>query len=231
MDKTKIKELINRIIQDIIYQGHDTLSNRLDLMKNGLEIITATNREQNISNEDKVIVKRITEELINLKGNDLVVDMNSYIRKRINEVSEHLKEELSKLSYIETIEPIETFDNWIKSLRIFKMNGIYLKPDYYENSYDLYSDMRKIVLKRNSTEHQKIYTLRISEKLLEKSSQQTLPNNITLEKGDYELSEIIKLMTNNPQYYYSLKRSVLYHQINDSFESKEKAIKLYLLTK
>lgn len=54
---------------------------------------------------------------------------------------------------------------------------------------------------------------------------------MTLEKGDYELFEIIRLINNNPQYYYRLKRSPLYTEINNNFSTKEQANKLYLLLK
>ena len=68
-------------------------------------------------------------------------------------------------------------------------------------------------------------------KLLEQNNQKTLPPGITLEKGDYELSEIIRLINNNPQYHYRLKKSLLYNEINYKFDRKEHANKLYLLLK
>ena len=111
------------------------------------------------------------------------------------------------------------------------MNGIYLNSNYYENSYELYNDIRKIVLRESSNKHQQIYALRLSEKLLEQNNQKTLPPGITLEKGDYELSEIIRLINNNPQYHYRLKKSLLYNEINYKFDRKEHANKLYLLLK
>lgn len=229
--RIKIEELVNRYIEDIIYQNHDTWNNRLDLMKNNLEIITDINDKTDVNNKDKILVKNITEELIKLGKNPQEVNIKSYLRMRVYEVSKQLKEELSKLSYVENIESIETFDDWIKSLKIYKLNGNYLSLNYYDKSYDLYTDMRKIVLKRNSTVHQKIYAVRVCDKLLEEKNQETLPNKMSLKQGDYELSEIIRLISNSPQYHYELTRHVLYTQIKSNFDTKEHANKLYSLIK
>lgn len=101
--RLKTESLIKEYVKDIIYQNHDTWANRLDLMKNGLEIITDINAKQNVSNEDKVLVRNIIEDLIKLDVNNLEVDITSNRRKKIHEASEQLKAELTKLSCVEII--------------------------------------------------------------------------------------------------------------------------------
>ena len=188
-------------------------------------------RSKKTTNEELIALKTLTEELLNLGSSCYDENIRSYKRKMICKLSDEIKDIIQKLPPVEEKnEEIKTVDDWIKSLKIYKLDTSHLSSLYYQNSYDIYRDIRKIVLTKNPPHYKRIYAGRVAEKL--DSEKQKLPEQINLQIADYELSEMMRLIKDNKDFNYKLM-PFSYEKliINDRFERQEWSNNLLLLVK
>ena len=200
----EIKEKLYGLANNVFEISKTELWNeRIKLFESSLEIISEIKNNYYITEEDYLALRKLTQELIKQGIDKPVTDIKSYKRNNIYKLTNQLKEELAEIPSIEEKETeINNINDWIKSLKIYKLNGQYLSRNYYQTSYELYKDIRKIVLSKKTQNYKKIYVSRVMTKL--EDEQNNLPQNINIRIEDYELSELIRLIKNNPELNYEL---------------------------
>lgn len=176
---------------------------KIKIFTDNLNLITKL-RKRKLSDDECIALRKLTEELIKQGINEPVTNIKSYKRNQLFKLTSKAKKELEKIPYIQEPQPeINNINDWVKSLKIYKLQSDVLSENYYKNSYELYQDIRKIVLSKTIPNYKKIYVDRVIDKLEE--GQDKLPQSINLKIEDYELSELIRLIKNNPNSNYRLK--------------------------
>lgn len=229
-----IKQKLELLAKKIIYLNAEiTWNDRIKAFHKGLEIISDIMNQDNVRDDDYIALRKLTEELIKKGIDGPVTDIRSYKRDRLSELTAKLKEELTKMPDITEKElEIKNLNDWITALKIFKLDGQFLSMNYYESSYDLYCDMRKIVFTKTPPAYKRIYLGRIADKIENEENRSKLPETINLEIADYELAQLIRLIHNNPEFNYELMRfSYQNFVINQHFERGEWKNNLLLLIK
>lgn len=178
----------------------ETWSIKIMVFTDNLNLITKI-RKRKLSDDESITLRKLTEELIKLGIEEPVENIKSYKRTELFKLTTKAKRELEKIRYIEEQEPeIKNINDWIKSLKIYKLENNNLSQIYYQNSYELYQDIRKIILSKTVPNYQKIYAARVINKIEEQNKLSKI--NIKIE--DYELSELIRLIKNNSEFNYKL---------------------------
>lgn len=197
----KIKEMQQTLANKILEVCcEDKISKHIGLMEYTLEITNYLKNNQ-VEEKDLVIFRGLINESL-LYGAEERISMSNHYKK-LYRLTMEVKEELVNSNILVAEEPITDLNSWIKSLKIFKISDRYneLEEKTYQNSYELYQAMRKIILKRGSTKYKRIYVGMIVERLEEESKR--IPQNIQIHESDYELSQIIKLVRNSKECGYN----------------------------
>lgn len=188
---TKINDLIDNMIQ---YKGSISYRNYVQLLsEQALDIYNCI--EENKNNDEEMqeeyyVLGKLISRLLNNRRE------STRCSKKLKSLYEQLEEVLANIPKIEPQEvEITDINSLIKSLKIYKLSGTNLSQDTYQSSYQLYSDLRKIILNRNSTLTAKVYTGRIVDKLSSVTS-------IDIKQEDYELFCIMRLVKENPDFGY-----------------------------
>lgn len=188
---TKINDLIDNMIQ---YKGSISYRNYVQLLsEQALDIYNCI--EENKNNDEEMpeeyyVLGKLISRLLNNRRE------STRRSKKLKSLYEQLEEVLANIPKIESQEvEITDINSLIKSLKIYKLSGTDLSQDTYQSSYQLYSDLRKIILNRNSTLTAKVYTGRIVDKLSSVTS-------IDIKQEDYELFCIMRLVKENPDFGY-----------------------------
>lgn len=188
---TKINDLIDNMIQ---YKGSISYRNYVQLLsEQALDIYNCI--EENKNNDEEMqeeyyVLGKLISRLLNNRRE------STRPSKKLKSLYEQLEEVLANIPKIEPQEvEITDINSLIKSLKIYKLSGTNLSQDTYQSSYQLYSDLRKIILNRNSTLTAKVYTCRIVDKLSSVTS-------IDIKQEDYELFCIMRLIKENPDFCY-----------------------------
>ncbi len=188
---TKINDLIDNMIQ---YKGSISYRNYVQLLsEQALDIYNCI--EENKNNDEEMqeeyyVLGKLISRLLNNRRE------STRRSKKLKSLYEQLEEVLANIPKIEPQKvEITDINSLIKSLKIYKLSGTNLSQDTYQSSYQLYSDLRKIILNRNSTLTAKVYTGRIVDKLSSVTS-------IDIKQEDYELFCIMRLVKENPDFGY-----------------------------
>lgn len=231
----KFKELVNELIyMNTKYETRTiTWNETIKSFEKSLEIITDIKSQDNLTDDEYIILRKLIEKLIERGIDGPVTNIRSYKRNRLADLTTKAKKELEDIPTIEEkYKKIETLNDWIKSLRIFKLHDQFLSTQYYESSYELYSDIKKIILTKNPPMYKKIYLGRVVDKIENENNQRTLPQNLSLKIADYELSSLAKLIKDNPDFNFRLMNwSYEKDLINSRFERGEMVNNLRLLIK
>lgn len=196
----KINDLIDKVIHLSPNYNNITYNNYIKLLEQTLNVYNYIQKNSNnlVTNYDYYIMQNIIKELLN---NKLTSASRIDIKNKLEKLYQQLEEALKSIPKIET-KKVEVTDinSLIKSLKIYRLNGTYLSQNTYQSSYHLYSDLRKIILNRNSTMTAKVYTDRIVDKLSSVTS-------IDIKQEDYELFCIMRLVKQNPDFVYGVPSS------------------------
>lgn len=103
--------------------------------------------------------------------------------------------------------------------------------DYYQTTDEIYHDIRKIVFTKNPPHYKKIYAYRVVQKLDSEENQQKLPKGINLRAEDYELTELMRLIKNNPDFNIRYNWTYPKALIEERLEKEEWQNNLRLLIK
>lgn len=209
----------------------NTWNEYIDMMQDTLNIIKKV--DKNIKPNDLEILKGLIKEALNLGLLKKDPTIRSYKRNKLYNLTTQVKEEIENKPYLKyTEEEITDLNSWIKSLKIFKMGNNGLTEDIYENSYDLYQEMKKIILIKSSPAYKKIYVNKVVERLEEPDNIKKLPNNINIKTEDYELYQIIKLVKQSPEFdYHNLGILALTKSRNLDYQTNANRVKLLLKVK
>ena len=188
---TKINDLIDNMIQ---YKGSISYRNYVQLLsEQALDIYNCIEENKNNDvemQEEYYVLGKLISRLLNNRRE------STRRSKKLKSLYEQLEEVLANIPKIEPQEvEITDINSLIKSLKIYKLSGTDLSQDTYQSSYQLYSDLRKIILNRNSTLTAKVYTGRVANKLSSVTS-------IDIKQEDYELFCIMRLVKENPDFGY-----------------------------
>lgn len=232
--KQKLEELAHNIFEITGgYTYSPTWNQNIEAFNRSLEIISYIKNQTSVSDDDYLALRKLTEELITHGIDGPVTHIRSYKRNKLSELTAKVREELVEIPYIEEKKPeIKTVNDWIKSLKIYKLKDGFLSMDYYETSYDIYHDIRKIILTKNPPMYKRIYLGRVVDRLEDEGNKSKLPKNLSIQTEDYELTQLIHLIKDNPDFNYDLmpwkyERAL----INERFERGEWKNNLLLLIK
>ena len=197
-----------------------------------LETVAFIKQNKETSSNDWLVLRKLMEEILKLNI-ECEVEIKSYKREKFSKLRKQIKKELECIPYIKEKETeIKTVDYWIKSLKILKLRNSYLSKEYYQSSYELYQDIRKIIIKKNQPDYKRIYVGKVINELDKKENKSKLPANINLNIEDYELSQLVKLIRNNPDFNYELMPFKYENAlINHRLETGSWVNKLLLLVK
>lgn len=197
----KVDNKLNNLIDRIIYlaPGYNnsiTYKDYIELLEQTLAVYNYIQKKRSndlITDYDYYIIGKIIKKILN---NKLTSASRIDIKNKLERLYQQLEEALKSIPKIEP-EKVEVTDinSLIKSLKIYKLNGTYLSQDTYQSSSNLYSDLRKIILNKNSTMTAKVYTDRLVDKLSSITS-------IDIKQEDYELFCIMRLVKQNPDFVY-----------------------------
>lgn len=197
----KVDDKLNSLIDRIIYlaPGYNnsiTYKNYIELLEQTLNVYNYIQKKRSsdlITDYDYYIIGTIIKDLLK---NKLTSASRIDIKNKLESLYHQLEEILANIPKIEPQEvKITDINSLIKSLKIYKLSGTNLSQDTYQSSYQLYSDLRKIILNRNSTLTAKVYTGRVANKLSSVTS-------IDIKQEDYELFCIMRLVKENPDFGY-----------------------------
>ncbi len=227
-----IKEKQDKLIDEIVHvrggyayeckwDDHiNALERGIELASDTLHLISEedTSSNQKIDDHEIFATKILIEELLKVSGIDQPQKSRNYRVKKVYELSCILREKLNQIpDIVQEEEKVTSINSWIKSLRIFKMNSKFISTEYYQSSGDLCTDISKIVLKKTSPLYQKLYVGKVSS-LLDEENRKTED----ILKSDYELSELVRLTKDNPDFNYrklsSLEWTYQKALINDRIE-------------
>jgi hypothetical protein len=234
----EINQELENLAEEIIYLrgwyfSNITWGERIEIFKLGIDTISYIKRHPTVNSDCWYKLRKLIEELLKMGISEPVTDIESYKRVEIFNLTEKLKQELDSIPYIaDEIIEIKTVNDWIESLKIYKLGDGFLLEDYYQSSDDLYRDIRKIVFTKNPSKYKKIYAGRVINKLSNEENQSKIPSSINLRIEDYELTELIRLIKNNPDFNYELmNRDYQNILINERLEHGEFTNNLLLLVK
>lgn len=193
----QIEKLIDRIIYICPpYNSSLKLKDYTSLLRKAIDTIYYVTRNVKAVESDYYVLKKVAEDLLDNKPSGAVSE-----NPKIKELYHKLKLSIKDIPPIESKEIIEKptdIDSLIRSLKIYKLDESYLSKDIYLSSYELYSDLRKIILKRNSSLTKKLYVGHVAQKL-------SNVKNIDIKQEDCDLFNIIKLTKSNPDFNYKAR--------------------------
>jgi len=206
-----IIETQEKLVSEIVYvKGSYAYQCKWDdyiqALEVGIDLVTETlqrlecgennGNDTQINSHEILVTKTLLEELLNVVGaTNPPEKKRNYRLKKIYELSCILREKLEQIpDIVPEKEEITSFNHWIKSLKIFKLNHGFVSSEYYQSRDDLYGDLRKIVLQRTPPLYKMFYARKVAD-LLEKENDGIL-------KSDYELSELVRLVQGNKEFDY-----------------------------
>lgn len=227
----EINQKLEELAKTIIYiHGDITWNEQLVAFRKALDIILFIKNQEYVEDKQWLVLRKLTDELLK-KGIDRpVIDIKSYKRNRLYDLTLNVMEEVKNIPYIEDkSKEILSIDDWVESLKIFKLAGSFLSMDYFHTSDDLFYDLRKIIL-NSSALYKRIYVGRVVEKL--DRNQRSIPKNLDLRTENYELFELIRIFKNNPNYnIHLMKKAYSISDIDYRFTRCEQKNKILLMTK
>lgn len=199
MKKLDVK--LNNLIDKIVilspgYNNHITYSKYIELLEQTLDVYNYIQKKRSndlITDYDYYIIGTIIKDLLKHKlTNASRID----IKNKLESLYHQLEEALVNIPKIESQEvKITDINSLIKSLKIYKLSGTKLSQVTYHSSYQLYSDLRKIIFNRNSNLTTRVYAGRIANKLSSITC-------IDIKQEDYELFCSMRLIKENPDFGY-----------------------------
>lgn len=195
----KVDNKLNNLIDRIIYlaPGYNnsiTYKDYIELLEQTLAVYNYIQKKRSndlITDYDYYIMRKIIKEILN---NKLTSASRIDIKNKLESLYHQLEELLTNIPKVEIPEiRVTDINSLVRSLKIYKLKGNFLSPDTYQSSYQLYSDLRKIILNRYSTMTEKVYANRIINQL-------SSATNIDIKQEDYELFCIMKLVKENPDF-------------------------------
>lgn len=190
----QIEKLIDRTIYICpAYNSSLKLKDYASLLRKAINTIHYVTRNIEAVESDYYVLRKVAEDLLNNKPSGCISENH-----QIKELYYKLKLSMKDIPPVESKEIIEKptdIDSLIRSLKIYKLDGAYLSENIYLSSYELYCDLREIILKRNSSLIKKLYVGHVTRKFSNIKS-------IDIKQEDYELFNIIRLTKDNPSFNY-----------------------------
>ncbi|MDE5587055.1 MAG: hypothetical protein K2I72_01635, partial [Bacilli bacterium] len=186
----------------------------------GANMVSDDRSYPRIDYRETIATKVLCEELLKVAGlKEEPTNKRNYKGKRIYNLSCDLRRALEQFPRtVEDKEKPDSLNGLVKSLQIFKLESREISTDFYETGGDLYSDIRKIVLKKESPLYKKFYAGKVAS-ILKEGNNET--ENFLAE--DYELEQLVTLIEGTPDFYcrrrndWSVKKAIIDERINKGF--------------
>ena len=150
---------------------------------NAIETVKKLKNNSNMSDTEKQILLRLVNELLKECGcNERTIEekkqYRSYKLDRLASCTTILKNEIKDFNIIKA-ERVENVNDWIKSLRIFKLSKkeSVLLDSYYQTVEELYSDLRDALLNKKITAFKLLYIKKIIEIIENSENKEMLQEN------------------------------------------------------
>ena len=225
---------LEELAETIVFLGHENTYNQdIIAYTKGLNIIRDIKKQEQVEDKEWLILRKLANKLVEAGITTPVTNTRSYKRNRLHDLTMKVITEIETIPYIEDEKvEIKTVDDWIKSLKVFKLKDSFLSMEYYQTSYDMYQNIRKIVLNKNAPVYKRIYVGRVVNELISDDNKTSFPENLDLKAEDYELFELIRLIKDNPNFNYNLmKSSHKKYEIDYRFEKSAHKNKILLIVK
>lgn len=192
----------------------------IKLLEQGLETITYVKNYPAIGKDELEIAINFGESIVWFGKSGSWGKNNERLRKKLYQLVEQMEKEIESMKKMTPMDHKYTdLNEWIESLNIGKFIGQHVGTEQYQTSYELFVDLRKVIMDKKASQKQEIYTGRIVDQLDE--GRKSLSENCKIEVSDYELAQLIKMIQSNPRYHYKL----LHHQYNScSLEEIHKSV-------
>lgn len=172
-----------------------TFNKRIETFDEAIELVKKFKVDKDVKEEEKEILYKLVKELIKEHGvNERTSEekkaYRSFKTDRLASRTTVLKNEIKDLDiYEEPVIIIKDVNDWIKSLKIFKVDKkkSMLVDSYYEKATDLYEDIKKMVEDKNISAFKLLYIKMIIKELTESKYNRLLKDN-------YLLSTIINII-------------------------------------
>lgn len=220
-----IREKQEELIEGIVYLKGSytyqcTWNDHINALEFALEIVSDYMDYSKIDEHEASVTRVLIEELLKVAGRTEPPTSNrDYKGKKIYNLSCTLREKLEEFPrMIEDKEKPTSLNGLVKSLQIFKLRSHEISTDFYETGGDLYSDIRKIVLKKDPPLYQKFYAGKVVSILKEGNSQ---TENFLAE--DYELERLVDYIESTPDFYcrrrndWNVQKAIIDERINKGF--------------
>jgi len=220
-----IVEKHEKLIAEIVYLKGSytyqcTWNDHIKALEFGLEVVSDSMNPLNADEHEKTVTRALIEELLKVAGRGEAPTSNrDYKGKKIYELSCSLKEKIKEFPRItEDREQPTSLNGLVKSLQIFKLKSRGISTDLYETGYDLYVDIRKIILTKDSPLYKTFYAGKVVS-ILKEGNKET--DNLLSE--DYELERLVNFIDNRPDFYcrrrddWTVQKAIVDERINKGF--------------
>lgn len=243
-------EIVNAHRSYAGYQSLDTHINKYtEILNLGIETISYMKKQEyekwDIWYIDEwYILRKLLEELLKkeletLETFQMRKSIGRYVdQQKLNELSNliiQLERIFDNIPFVrEEKVNIETINDWIESLKIYKLNGNSLELTYYQTSDDLYQDIEKITLDKQAPTYKKIYAIRVANKLSSEENQSKLPKCINFRLEKWRWVELIRKIQ-NPSFNFRIQGDYIKAfediEVNEGFAFAEWKNNIQLLIK
>ena len=191
------------------------------LLEQGLETIFTIKSHPEVGKDELEIMIAFSESIIQMSKDASWQKYDEKNRQTIYQLQEKMEQEVASMKEMDQMNVTYTnLNEWIQSLHVCryrkqartdKIWGLGVSP--YQTSYELYVDLRNAIMNKKMGIEEKIYIGKIIEKL--DSERGKLSEEAKIEVADYELSCLIKMMRNHPDFNYKLMKTSLHVRIDD----------------
>ena len=199
---TRLLILKNEITKNYRYD-YGKVTYFIQLLEQAIETIIYIRNHPEATKEEIEIAIGFGKYLIYLESLNVWAKNSHKSQEKIRTLQQQLESEIELTSQMEQLKyQYKDLNQWISSLNIGKFRNNGVVDEKYLTSYEIYSDLRQIFISKKVGCKEQIYTGKIVDRMEDK--QNTLDSNCKIEVADYELSQLIKIIKNNPNFNYRL---------------------------
>jgi len=209
---------LRKEISEVDYYYPDKITHVIRLFEHGLEIVKYVKSYPEVGTEELEIIESLGKFILYFGKSNRWGRFSKKFRERLYQLVDQMEKEVASVRKMDLFNVKYTdLNEWIASLNICKFLNQHIEAEPYFTSYEVYVDLRKALMDQKMPTKRQIYTGRIVDQL--EDGRKKLSDSCKIEVMDYELSQLMKMIRDNPKFNYRLQHSsVILEQINDSIE-------------